>query len=98
MQNRPSAAELLESLAELLEQTLLPALPAGLQHKARVGANLARIVRREIESGPAAAGQERALLAAVAEGDDEQLWEALVSVVRADLAIAKPGYDAWAGE
>ncbi|WP_039799924.1 DUF6285 domain-containing protein [Nocardia araoensis] len=98
MQNRPSAAELLDSLAELLEETLLPALPAGLQHKARVGANLARIVRREIESGPAAAERERELLAAVAEGDDEQLWAALVSVVRADLAIAKPGYDEWAAE
>ncbi|MFE7744123.1 DUF6285 domain-containing protein [Nocardia sp. NPDC057455] len=97
MQNRPSAAELLESLAELLEQTLLPALPAGLQHKARVGANLARIVRREIEAGPAAAERERELLDAVAE-DDERLWEALVAVVRADLAIAKPGYDTWAGE
>ncbi|WP_159842566.1 DUF6285 domain-containing protein [Nocardia sp. CY41] len=98
MQNRPAAAELLDSLAELLEETLLPALPAGLQHKARVGANLARIVRREIESGPDAVQRERELLAAVAEGDDEQLWEALVSVVRADLAIAKPGYDAWTGE
>ncbi|MFD8248854.1 DUF6285 domain-containing protein [Nocardia sp. NPDC059691] len=98
MQNRPSAAELLDSLAELLEETLLPALPAGLQHKARVGANLARIVRREIESGPGAAERERELLAAVAEGDDERLWAALVSVVRADLAIAKPGYDAWAAE
>ncbi|MER7450529.1 DUF6285 domain-containing protein [Nocardia beijingensis] len=98
MQNRPSAAELLDSLAELLEETLLPALPAGLQHKARVGANLARIVRREIEAGPAAAQREQELLAAVAEGDDERLWAALVSVVRADLAIAKPGYDAWAGE
>jgi hypothetical protein len=98
MQNRPSAAELLESIAELLEQTLLPALPGGLQHKARVGANLARIVRREIESGPAAAEHERELLDAVAEENDERLWEALVSIVRADLAIAKPGYDAWAGE
>ncbi|MGK8520212.1 DUF6285 domain-containing protein [Nocardia asteroides] len=98
MQNRPSAAELLESLAELLEQTLLPALPAELRHKARVGANLARIVRREIESGPAAVEEERALLAAVPDGDDDRLWAALVSVVRADLAIAKPGYDAWAGE
>ncbi|MBF6247123.1 hypothetical protein IU471_26625, partial [Nocardia elegans] len=65
MQNRPSAAELLESLAELLEDTLLPALPPALQHRARVGANLARIVRREVELGPQAAERERALLAAV---------------------------------
>jgi len=98
VQNRPSAAELLESLAELLEDTLLPALPPALQHRARVGANLARIVRREVELGPQAAERERALLAAVPDGDEQALWRALTEVVRADLAIAKPGYDRWEGE
>lgn len=98
MQNRPTAAELLESLAELLEDTLLPAVPAELQHRARVGANLARILGREVHLGPDAAYRERELLAAVPEGDDEALWRALTEVVRADLAIAKPGYDSWDGE
>lgn len=101
MQNRPTAAELLESLAELLEDTLLPALPPDLQHRARVGANLARILGREVELGPAAAAREAELSAAVSAGevdDDEALWRALTDVVRADLAIAKPGYDSWEGE
>ncbi|MGW1739423.1 DUF6285 domain-containing protein [Nocardia sp. NPDC001965] len=98
MQNRPTAAELLESLAELLEDTLLPALPPDLQHRARVGANLARILGREVEAGPAAALRERELLAAVPAGDETALWQALTEVVRADLAIAKPGYDSWEGE
>nr|WP_040791231.1 DUF6285 domain-containing protein [Nocardia paucivorans] len=98
MQNRPTAAELLETLAELLEDTLLPALPPDLQHRARVGANLARILGREVELGPQAARRERDLLAAVPPGDDEALWQALTEVVRADLAIAKPGYDRWEGE
>jgi len=101
VQNRPTAAELLESLAELLEDTLLPALPPDLQHRARVGANLARILGREVELGPAAAAREAELSAAVSAGevdDDEALWRALTDVVRADLAIAKPGYDSWEGE
>ncbi|MBF6331044.1 DUF6285 domain-containing protein [Nocardia transvalensis] len=98
MQYRPTATEVLDSLAELLDHVLLPALPDELQHRARVGANLARIVRRELELGPAAAQRERELLAAVPAGSDEALWQALVVVVRADLAIAKPGYDAWEGE
>ncbi|MFC9994202.1 DUF6285 domain-containing protein [Nocardia sp. NPDC127526] len=98
MQNRPSAAELLEALAELLEGTLMPALPPALQHRARVGANLARIVQREIEFGPAAGQRENELLAVVPEGDERALWQALTEVVRADLEIAKPGYDTWEGE
>ncbi|MEU1983126.1 DUF6285 domain-containing protein [Nocardia sp. NPDC019395] len=98
MQNRPTAAELLESLAELLEETLLPALPPDLQHRARVGANLARILGREVELGPAAAAREKELLEAVPAGDEDALWQALTEVVRADLAIAKPGYDSWEGE
>ncbi|WP_157555315.1 hypothetical protein [Nocardia crassostreae] len=98
MQNRPSAAELLEALAELLEGTLLPALPPALQHRARAGANLARIVGREVELGAEARLRESELLATVPEGDERALWEALTEVVRADLAIAKPGYDRWEGE
>jgi len=89
---------MLESLAELLEDTLLPALPPDLQHRARVGANLARILGREVVLGPEAAKREAELLAAVPEGDEEALWQALADVVRADLAIAKPGYDGWEGE
>ncbi|SLH32303.1 Uncharacterised protein [Mycobacteroides abscessus subsp. abscessus] len=55
-------------------------------------------MRREVELGPQAAERERALLAAVPDGDEQALWRALTEVVRADLAIAKPGYDRWEGE
>jgi hypothetical protein len=85
----------LAAVAELLENTLLPGLPLGLQHQARVGANMVRIVGRELELGADAARREAELLAAVPAGNDDALWHALVEVVRHDLAIAKPGYDAW---
>lgn len=95
MQYRPSAEQLLATVAELLDDTLLPALPPGLQHQARVGANVVRVVWRELEFGADAARREHELLAAVPAGDDDALWRALVDVARDDLAIAKPGYDSW---
>ncbi|MFC8042949.1 DUF6285 domain-containing protein [Nocardia sp. NPDC057353] len=98
MQYRPSARELLDDLAELLDATLLPALPPELRHRARVGANLARILARETELGPAAAEREQRALAALPAGDEHAEWAALVEIARGDLAIAKPGYDAWTGE
>ncbi|GAB0104990.1 hypothetical protein JMUB6875_39680 [Nocardia sp. JMUB6875] len=91
MQYRPTAPELLTALAELLESTLMPALPPELRHQARVGAHLARMLERELTLGAEVAR-------APATGDDEQVWAALVAQVRADLAVAKPGYDAWEGE
>ncbi|RDI55680.1 hypothetical protein [Nocardia mexicana] len=96
MQYRPSSAELLEALAELLQDVLLPELPENLQHRARVGANLARMLGRELELAPPVADREQPLPAA----DESELarWQAMVEVVRADLAVAKPGYDAWEGE
>jgi hypothetical protein len=95
MQYGPTVAQLLAAVAELLQNTLLPALPPGLQHQARVGANVVRIVGRELELGADAARREAELLAAVPADDDDALWHALVEVVRHDLAMAKPGYDAW---
>ncbi|RDI67244.1 DUF6285 domain-containing protein [Nocardia pseudobrasiliensis] len=98
MQYRPTATEILDSLAELLDNVLLPALPDALQHRARVGANLTRIVRRELELGPATAAREHQLLAIrSAMRDEQELWRMLVEIVRGDLAIAKPGYDRWEG-
>ncbi|MGV9664132.1 hypothetical protein [Nocardia niigatensis] len=90
MQYRPTAPELLSALADLLETTLLPALPPELRHQARVGAHLARMLEREVTL-PAHPPDLPAT-------DDDALWAALVPVVRADLAVAKPGYDAWEGE
>ena len=32
------------------------------------------------------------------DGIDVQVWDALMDAVRADLSIAKPGHDGWAGD
>lgn len=119
MQHRPTAPELLDAIAELLDVEVMPVVPIAMQHKIRVAGNLARILGRELRLGPGGDERERALLGALlgAEGDTRELtdevvdrlsrdaeqgferdaWAVLVEVARADLAIAKPGYDDWEG-
>jgi Domain of unknown function (DUF6285) len=121
MQYEPSAEQLLEAIAELLEDEALPALPDALKHKCRVAGNLARILERQEALGPASAARERERLAALVgaagstdpvelsrqlaqriKTDDDpdfqrSAWDALVAICREDLAIAKPGHDAWEG-
>ena len=63
MQDRPTAAELLADIAELLEGETLQATTGALRHKIRVAGNLCRILEREIEQGPAGEERERELLA-----------------------------------
>lgn len=62
MHDRPTAAELLREIADLLEHDVLAAVSGPLQHNVRVAANLARIVQRELELAPEADARERALL------------------------------------
>jgi hypothetical protein len=62
MQDRPTAAELLAAIADLLEVDLLPALPPAMQHRARVAGNLARILERETRLGTRLLLEERDLL------------------------------------
>lgn len=73
MQYRPDAAELLDAVASLLEDDVIAAVPAHLQHQVRVAANLCRILQREVVVGPANDAAERTrlveLLAAVHAGD-----------------------------
>jgi hypothetical protein len=119
MQYVPTAANFLATMADLLDNELLPALPSSLQHKARVAANVCRILERQDELEPAAMQRELELLAGVlghagdrvalsselatrlrASSDpelDRRAWEAIVAIVRDDLAIAKPGHDGWEG-
>ena len=73
MQYRPTAGELLATIADLLDQELLPALPPDLQHKARVAANLARILEREQRLGPEGESRERALLSGLLGHDGDAL-------------------------
>ena len=120
MQYRPTAEELLGTIADLLGQEVLDAVPGHLTHRVRVAENLSRILQREAALGPDADRQELEQLSTLLghdgtlselrtelsgrlrTSDDDQFdraaWEALVAITRADLAIAKPGHDAWEGE
>ena len=125
MQYRPTAAELLSAIAELLESEVIDALSGPVQHKVRVAANLSRILEQEVTLGAVNAEREltiirgllglgsddptpllelRSRLSATLRhselpGQDERhVWEALVAVTSDDLAIAKPGHDAWKGD
>jgi hypothetical protein len=60
---RPDDGELLDAIAGLLEDDVLAAVPAPLQHRVRVAANLARILQRGAALEPAARERERAHLA-----------------------------------
>jgi hypothetical protein len=65
MQDRPTASELLATIAELLEREVLEATQGGLKHQVRVAGNLCRILEREAALGPKQEAREVALLAGV---------------------------------
>jgi hypothetical protein len=65
MQDRPTASELLATIADLLEGDVLAATKGGLQHNVRVAGNLCRILEREAQLGAAQEAREVALLAQV---------------------------------
>ena len=62
---RPTDAELLDAIATLLEDEVLPVVPPSVQHKVRVAANLARILERQQAIEPPALAKEQAALADV---------------------------------
>lgn len=119
MQYRPTAEELLGTIADLLGQEVLDVVPPHLTHRVRVAENLSRILQREVTLGAGSDQREverltsllghegsleelRAELAARLRTSDDTAfdqaaWEALVAITREDLAIAKPGHDAWEG-
>jgi hypothetical protein len=85
MQPRPSAAELLACVAEVLEQEIVPALDGPAQHHARVAASLVAIVERELRLRDAAADREREVLTPFVAGEHDDLASdrsALVAAVR----------------
>ena len=91
VQDRPTASELLEAIAELLEQELLPALKGPLQHPVRVAGNLCRILEREARLGAAHDAREIELLAgALAEAPGDRAAE---SLSRALVARLDAGHD-----
>lgn len=78
MQDRPTAAELLRDIAELLEGEALQATHGALRHKIRVAGNLCRILEREVAAGAAHEAREIELLAdLLAEPSDGRGAESL---------------------
>ena len=65
MQDRPTAQELLGTIAELLERDVLEATQGPLRHRVRVAANLCRILEREVELAPQQEAREIELLSQV---------------------------------
>ena len=74
MQPRPTAAELLACVTEVLEQEIVPALDGPAQHHARVAASLVAIVERELRLGDGAADREREALAPFVAGEHATMW------------------------
>jgi hypothetical protein len=62
MHDRPTITELLDDVADLLDDEVVPVLDGGVKHHVRVAANLCRIVEREVRLGPALAAEEERLL------------------------------------
>ena len=65
MQDRPTARELLETIADLLEGDVLQATQGALRHQVRVAGNLCRILERELALGAEYERREGELLADV---------------------------------
>ena len=88
MQDRPTAQELLATIAELLEGEVLQSVEGPLQHQVRVAGNLSRILERELELGARHEASEVALLSEVlgedaAGRDAKALSQALVDRLNA---------------
>jgi hypothetical protein len=96
MQDRPTAAELLRDIADLLEGEVLAATSGPTRHNVRVAGNLARIVQRELELGREANFRERALLGDLhgADGSVAELNAELAARLRAndDEAFARAAW------
>ena len=73
----PSTAELVEALRTFLEQDVMPGTEGRLSFMARVAANVAATVEREIVLGPTMAEAHAERLAALGFGDDEELARAI---------------------
>lgn len=106
--DRPTAAELVESVREWIERDLMSASDSRLRFHARVAANVLGMVERELELGPAQAAAHAARLAQLGVADDAELSDAIRTgalddrlgevrdlvraSVRDKLAVANPKY------
>lgn len=62
MYDQPDAAALLDIVAELLRETVVPQLSGAVGYQARIAANLVAIATREIRAAPADHARELASL------------------------------------
>jgi predicted secreted protein len=88
VQPRPTASELLATVAQVLEEHVVPALSGPAQHQARVAASLVGIVDRELRLSHASDEREREELATLldAEGTTEELRARFAAALRAGFA------------
>lgn len=70
MNDRPTTAELLETIADVLEGEVLPTTAGALQHRVRVAGNLCRILEREARLGDEIEARERSRLGALLDRAD----------------------------
>ena len=84
MLDAPTGPDLLQAVARLLRDTLLPQLPAEAAFQARVAANALDLAAREWQQAPAAEAADRARMAALLA----HLWAGTL----ARLAIDQPAY------
>ena len=74
MQDRPTAAEVLVTIGEYLNEAVLPAVEGALRYKTLVAANLIKVLERELAAGDGPPRRERdrltALLGVTAGGED----------------------------
>jgi hypothetical protein len=84
LQDRPTAAELLDAVREFLERDVGPAVDGRLAFHARVAANVLAIVERELTLGPALETAERERLAALLgrDGSVDELTAELARRIR----------------
>ena len=93
MREQPSAAELIDAVAEFITRDVAPTLTGRLAFHARVAANVLAIVKRELELGPAADRADTARLAALlgTEGEPGALTEELCRRIEAgEIAADDP--------
>ena len=92
--DRPTAVELLEIMAETMSDSVVPATAPHAQHQARVVANLCRILGRELAAGTGIVAHLPDSLLDVDDDAADAAYDQVLELVRAKLAVNKPGYDA----
>ena len=91
--DRPTAVELLEIMASTMSEMVVPATAPHARHQARVVANLCRVLGRELSSPIGQAGAIAGSLQHVDDAAANEAYQHVLQLVRAKLAVNKPGYD-----